>query len=62
MHFLSTLLLTLAALFSLTSAVALQKSVIMTWPSDTPYHVIDQAKDAIVRAGGVITHEYHILK
>jgi spermidine/putrescine-binding protein len=60
---LHTLLLALFTLFTLVAAATQpQKSVIMTWSSDTPNHVVDQFKDAIVSAGGIITHEYKILK
>jgi len=63
MRLLQSLFLFLFGLVAFVTAAAQpQKSVIMTWPSDTPYHVIDQARDAIVQAGGVITHEYHIIK
>lgn len=58
-----TLLLTLFTLLTLAlAATQPQKSVIMTWSSDAPNSVVDQFKDAIVRAGGTITHEYKILK
>jgi hypothetical protein len=63
MHFLRTLFLTLLGLIVLVAAAAQpQKSVLMTWSSGTPNHVVDQARDAILAAGGVITHEYRILK
>ncbi|RFU32664.1 hypothetical protein B7463_g3657, partial [Scytalidium lignicola] len=39
-----------------------QKSVIVTYPDDTPDSVISDAKDAITKAGGVITHEYNLFK
>ena len=63
MQFLRALFLTLLALVALVAAATQpQKSVIITWSSDTPSHVIDQARDAILNAGGIITHEYKILK
>ncbi|KAK4186034.1 hypothetical protein QBC35DRAFT_502270 [Podospora australis] len=43
-------------------AVDIQKSVLITYPSETPDHVVEQAKKAIVDAGGVITHEYTLIK
>ncbi|KAK0634725.1 hypothetical protein B0T17DRAFT_483331 [Bombardia bombarda] len=43
-------------------AVDIQKSVIITYPTDTPDSVLDQAKKAIVDGGGVITHEYQLIK
>jgi hypothetical protein len=39
-------------------AVAPHKSVIMSWPNDTPDSVVEEAKQAIIAAKGVITHEY----
>ncbi|KAF2826375.1 hypothetical protein CC86DRAFT_406651 [Ophiobolus disseminans] len=38
------------------------KSVIMSWPNGTPDSVVQTAKQAIIDAGGVITHEYNIIK
>ncbi|KAK1772926.1 hypothetical protein QBC33DRAFT_554366 [Phialemonium atrogriseum] len=43
-------------------AVDVQKSVIITYPADTPNSVLDQAKQAIREGGGVITHEYQLIK
>ncbi|KIV98629.1 hypothetical protein, variant [Verruconis gallopava] len=63
MQFLRNLLLALFGLVAIAAAATQpQKSVIMTWSSDTPSHIIDQAKEAILKAGGIITHEYRILK
>ncbi|KAM3084258.1 hypothetical protein ACMFMF_001615 [Clarireedia jacksonii] len=39
-----------------------QKAVIVSYPDDTPNSVIDKAMDAIRAAGGVITHEYKLIK
>jgi hypothetical protein len=39
-----------------------QKAVIVSYPNDTPDSIVDQAKDAILAAGGVITHEYKLIK
>lgn len=44
------------------SAAAPQKSVIVSYPDDTPDNVVQQAMDAIKNAGGVITHEYKLIK
>lgn len=44
------------------SAAAPQKSVIVSYPDDTPNNVVQQAMDAIKNAGGVITHEYKLIK
>lgn len=43
-------------------AVDVQKSVIITYPAETPDSILDQAKDAIRDGGGVITHEYQLIK
>lgn len=45
-----------------TVAVDVQKSVIVTYPQDTPDSVLDQAKSAIKEGGGSITHEYQLIK
>jgi len=50
------------ALFSGVMAVDIQKSIIVTYPKTTPDSVIEQAKKAIIDGGGIITHEYHIIK
>lgn len=50
------------ALFSGAIAVDIQKSVLVTYPPETPNSVVDQAKKAIVDAGGIITHEYTLIK
>jgi hypothetical protein len=48
-----------AALFAaFAMAAAPHKSVIMSWPNDTPDSVVEAAKQAIIDAKGVITHEY----
>lgn len=39
-----------------------QKAVIVSYPNETPDHILDQAKDAIKAAGGMITHEYKLIK
>jgi hypothetical protein len=39
-----------------------QKAVIVSYPNDTPDSIVDQAKDAIIAAGGIITHEYKLIK
>ncbi|KAI9048118.1 hypothetical protein LZ554_007913 [Drepanopeziza brunnea f. sp. 'monogermtubi'] len=38
------------------------KSVIVSYPDNTPDSVLNQAKSAIKTAGGFITHEYHLFK
>jgi Mrp family chromosome partitioning ATPase len=53
----------LGCLFALTVfAIAPQKAVVVTYPEDTPDSVMDQAKDTIRKAGGIITHDYKIIK
>ncbi|KAF2491828.1 hypothetical protein BU16DRAFT_530257 [Lophium mytilinum] len=53
-------------LFALLAALAMAKaplkSVIVSYPDSTPNSVLDKAKSAIVEAGGIITHEYNIIK
>lgn len=43
-------------------AVTAPKAVVVTYPEDTPDSTLDQAKDAIRQAGGIITHEYKLLR
>jgi hypothetical protein len=50
--------LSVALFATFTMAVAPHKSVIMSWPNDTPDSVVEAAKQAIIDAKGVITHEY----
>ncbi|KAF2454405.1 hypothetical protein BDY21DRAFT_366181 [Lineolata rhizophorae] len=58
--FLTVLLALLAA--SVAAVIPQQKPVLVTYPEDTPAHVLDEAKHAIMEAGGFITHEYHLIK
>ncbi|KIH86310.1 hypothetical protein SPBR_08756 [Sporothrix brasiliensis 5110] len=44
------------------SAVELKKQVVVTYESNTPDWVISEAKEAIINAGGIITHEYNLIK
>ncbi|KAK4251622.1 hypothetical protein C7999DRAFT_27696 [Corynascus novoguineensis] len=50
------------ALVSGVMAADVQKSVLVTYPPETPDSVVSQAKQAVVDAGGVITHEYTLIK
>ncbi|CRG83217.1 hypothetical protein PISL3812_00568 [Talaromyces islandicus] len=43
-------------------AVESQKSVIISFPDNTPDSVILEAKKTITDAGGWITHEYNLFK
>jgi hypothetical protein len=56
-------ILPLLALVAVASAVTQpQKSYIISYPNDTPDSVVHQAMDAIKAAGGMITHEYKLIK
>jgi hypothetical protein len=62
-HTLASMRFALTALFvallaAFAMAAAPQKSVIMSWPNDTPDSVVEAAKKAIIDAKGTITHEY----
>ncbi|KAL4801452.1 hypothetical protein BDV18DRAFT_149234 [Aspergillus unguis] len=39
--------------------LALAKSVLVTYPQDTPNSVIEDAKNSVRQGGGTITHEYN---
>lgn len=39
-----------------------QKSIIVSYDDNVPDSVINQAMDAIKSAGGMITHEYKLIK
>lgn len=43
-------------------AVDVQKSVIVTYDEGTPDNIVRQAMDAIKSAGGIVTHEYKLIK
>ncbi|KAI1820539.1 hypothetical protein F4861DRAFT_542806 [Xylaria intraflava] len=45
-----------------TLAAGSDKAVIVTFPSETPDNVVSRAMDDIRKAGGIITHEYKLLK
>ncbi|KAK4240269.1 hypothetical protein C8A03DRAFT_42223 [Achaetomium macrosporum] len=55
-------LLAALTLLSGVTAVDVHKSVLITYPPETPDSVVNQAKKAVVDAGGVITHEYTLIK
>jgi len=42
-------------------AVTPEKQVIVSYPKNTPQHVIDAAKKAVEDAGGIIIHEYNLI-
>ncbi|KAG9243155.1 hypothetical protein BJ878DRAFT_512133 [Calycina marina] len=39
-----------------------KKNIIVSYPDETPDSVVEQAKQAIIDAGGLITHEYKLIK
>ncbi|KAK9779350.1 hypothetical protein AB5N19_00999 [Seiridium cardinale] len=43
-------------------AVDQQKSIIVTFPNDVADNIIDRAMGDITKAGGVITHQYNLIK
>ncbi|KAI8962063.1 hypothetical protein F5Y11DRAFT_347883 [Daldinia sp. FL1419] len=61
MRFFSTIAAALAVAAGV-SAVDIQKSVIVSFPSGTTDDIVNRAKDDIRNAGGVITHEYQLIK
>ncbi|KAH1274367.1 hypothetical protein KXW98_008759 [Aspergillus fumigatus] len=42
--------------------LALARSILVTYPQDTPDSVIKDAQKSIVEGGGHITHEYQFIK
>lgn len=38
------------------------RQIIVSYPQNTPSHVLEQAMDAIKQAGGTILHEYNLIK
>ncbi|KAL2265349.1 hypothetical protein VTJ83DRAFT_6449 [Remersonia thermophila] len=52
----------LTLLCSSVMAVDVVKSVLITYPPETPASVINQAKKAVIDAGGIITHEYTLIR
>ncbi|KAI1651268.1 hypothetical protein F4815DRAFT_284688 [Daldinia loculata] len=61
MRFFSTIAAALAVAAGV-AAVDIQKSVIVSFPSGTTDDIVNRAKDDIRKAGGVITHEYQLIK
>ena len=56
-------ILSIAALLTFAMATPQpQKNIIVSYPDETPDSVVQQAKDAIISAGGTITHEYKLIK
>lgn len=61
MRFFSTIVAALAIAHG-ASAVDIQKSVIVSFPTETTDDILNRAKDDIRNAGGIITHEYQLIK
>jgi hypothetical protein len=59
---LPALALLLMTIVGVLSAVVPKKAVIVTYTEDTPEYILTEAKNAITAAGGLITHEYNIIK
>ena len=57
-----TFLLATLALFSSVIAVDLKTEVLITYPDEVPDWVVTEAKEFISNAGGVITHEFNLIK
>lgn len=62
MRFSTAVTAVLAAASGAFAATAASKNVIVSFPFDTPTNIIDNAMDEIRKAGGVITHEYKLIK
>ncbi|GAB7340570.1 hypothetical protein MBLNU457_6984t1 [Dothideomycetes sp. NU457] len=62
MRFAITLLLIAIIAVLGACAAPVQKPVMVSYPANTPQNVVDQAMDAIKAAGGVITHEFKLIK
>jgi len=52
----------LFALFAVAMAAAPQRQMLFTYPKDTPISVMDEAKDTIRNGGGMVTHEFDLIK
>lgn len=50
--------LLVALFFTCALAIKNQKPILVTYPSDTPQSVIDEAIATLKKAGGIVTHEY----
>ncbi|EXJ80082.1 hypothetical protein A1O3_08368 [Capronia epimyces CBS 606.96] len=55
-------LVLLGLVASVLALPALQKPVIVQYPDDTPSSVIEKAIEEIKKDGGIITHEYSLIK
>ncbi|EMD59470.1 hypothetical protein GGP41_009323 [Bipolaris sorokiniana] len=54
--------LVVALFATVAMGLAPQRSVIISWPNDTPDEIVEQSKEAIRKAKGEITYEYNIIK
>ncbi|KAF1827411.1 uncharacterized protein K489DRAFT_375504 [Dissoconium aciculare CBS 342.82] len=43
-------------------AQASERQILVSYPEDTPHHILQQAIDAVKQAGGTILHEYTLIK
>ncbi|KAK6435640.1 hypothetical protein LTR95_008172 [Oleoguttula sp. CCFEE 5521] len=59
--YLLSLILALFGVLSF-SATTPQRPIVVSYPAGTPDYVIQEAIDAIKNAGGLITHEYKLIK
>ncbi|KAM7220535.1 hypothetical protein V8F06_004124 [Rhypophila decipiens] len=62
MRFFAFIVAALSLFMAGVMAVDIQKSVLITYPPETPDSVLAQAKKAIEEGGGTITHEYKLIK
>lgn len=62
-NFLTLMTFLVFAIVLTTYAVAIpQKSIIVSYPDSTPESALDEAKAAVRAAGGIITHEYKLIR
>jgi hypothetical protein len=60
---LSLLIFVLTALAALASGLKIaQKSVLFSYPNETPQSIVDEAVEKISELGGMVTHEFTLFK
>lgn len=59
---LTTLLFSVVLAMGASAFTQPQKSVIVSYPEDTPQSVLDKAMAAIKDGGGIVTHEYTLFQ
>ncbi|KIW13648.1 hypothetical protein PV08_08839 [Exophiala spinifera] len=57
-----SILLLLAFVAYVFALSAHQKPVVISYPADTPPSVIEKAMEEVEKDGGIITHEYSLIK